>query len=267
MRLAAANDYVFDTMMNDDDKIAYNLFSVIRNDKSAFIVTDDRYYIYAQNSRRSPHWLFIKEKPDESAFEEIIDIIAGMLKINPLLRINGRPDYINPILNVVSERYGANHIVENAMTVYSCSELHQIPEIGNMITPREEHRQILTEYVTEMQNDQEKYFMPDEDTEKFVNALVNSKSLYLWEHNGRIVSMAKVAYKGDKYARINTVFTDAASRGQGYTRMLVGKITKSIMDEGLIPVIYADDDDVDVNEAYRYIGYRSYGAIIQFAFN
>ena len=124
MRLADANDYVFDSLMNDGDKIAYNLFSVIRNDKSAFIVTDDKYYIYAQNSRRSPHWLFIKEEPDEGAFEEIVALIAGMLKLNPLLRISGRPDYIKPILDVVSERYGANHIIENTMTVYSCSDVN-----------------------------------------------------------------------------------------------------------------------------------------------
>ncbi len=267
MRLADANDYVFDSLMTSEDKIAYNIFSVIRNDKSSFIVTDDKYYIYAQNSRRSPHWLFIKEAPDENTFEELVALIAGMLKLNPLLRINGRPDYIRPILDEVSERYGAEHIVENAMTVYSCAELHQIPENGNMITPLEEHRKILTEYVTEMQNDQEKYFMPDEDTEKFVNALLNSKTLYLWEHNGRIVSMAKIAHRGKEFGRINTVFTDGASRGKGYTRMLVGKITKMLMDEGLIPVIYADDDDVDVNDAYKYIGYKSYGAIIQFAFN
>ena len=253
--------------MTDDDKIAYNIFSVIRNDQSAFIVTDDKYYIYARNSKRDPHWLFLKSTPDESAFEELVSLISGMLKLNPILRVNGRTEYIAPILKTVSERTGVNHITENEMTVYSCAELHQIPEKGSMIAPLEEHRQILTEYVTEMQNDHEKYFMPEEDTEKFVNALLNSKSLYLWEHNGKIVSMAKIAYRGKDFGRINTVFTDSASRGKGYTRMLVGAMTKILMNEGLTPVIYADNDDIDVNEAYLNIGYKSFGGIVQFAFN
>ena len=266
MRLADGRDYVFDSLMSDTDNITYNLFCVIRNDKSSFIVTDDKYYIYAQNSRRAPHWLFIKEQPDEEAFEEIVALIAGMMKLNPLLKINGNETFLRPILNVISERYGVKYEAELSMNVYSCTELKTIEHVGRMIAPREQHRQILTEYVTEMANDRTGFFMPTEDTEKFVSSLVNSNSLFLWE-NERIVSMAQVAHKNEKYARINTVFTDAGSRGHGYTRMLIGEITKSLLAEGLIPVIYADVNDTEVTDAYTAIGYKTYGSITQFAFN
>ncbi len=253
--------------MNDNDKILYNLFSVIRKDKSAFIVTDDKYYIYAQNSRRAPHWLFIKDAPDEAAFEEIVALIAGMLKLNPSLKVNGEDRYLKPILDEVSARYGKEYRTEHSMTVYSCTELQKIHERGRMITPEEKHRQILTEYITEMKHDQAGYFMPDEDTEKFVNALINSHSLFLWENDGRIVSMAKVAYKDNVNARINTVFTDALSRGKGYTRMLIGNITEMLLGEGLTPIIYGNDDDIAVKDAYADIGYKKHGYIKQFAFN
>ena len=266
MRLADRNDYVFDALMSDTDNITYNLFYVIRNDKSSFIVTDDKYYIYAQNSRRAPHWIFIKEQPDEETFEEIVALIAGMMKLNPLLKINGSETHLRPILNVIAERYGVRYKAELSMNVYSCSELKTIEHVGKMISPHEQHRQILTEYVTEMANDRTGFFMPTEDTEKFVNALVNSNSLFLWE-NERIVSMAQIAHKSDKYARINTVFTDAGSRGNGYTRMLIGEITKNILAEGLTPVIYADVSDIALTNAYTDIGYKPYGSITQFAFN
>lgn len=265
MRLADNNDYVFDSLMNDSDKIAYNLFSLIRSDRSSFIVTDDKHYIYAQNSRRAPHWLFIKEQPDEQAFEEIVALIAGMMKLNPLLKVNGDAAYVQPIMDVIAERYGVNCSAELTMKVFSCDDVHLVESVGRMISPKEEHRQILTAYVNEMSHDRKGFFMPNEDTSKFVSALINSGSLFLWE-NEKIVSMAQIAHKTDKYARINTVFTDSLSRGNGYTRMLIGQITKNILDEGLTPVIYADIDDSEVIDAYTAIGYKSYGTITQFAF-
>ena len=266
MRLAGGQDYVFDSLMSENDNITYNLFNVIRSDKASFIVTDDKHYIYAQNSRRAPHWLFIKNEPDEAAFEEIVALIAGMMKLNPLLQINGNRELITPILNAVSERYGVNYVAELNMKVYACHELKTIEHVGKMISPSEQHRQILTEYVTEMAHDRTGYFMPTDDMEKFVSALLNSTSLYLWE-NERIVSMAQIAHKTDKFARINTVFTDALSRGHGYTRMLIGELTKMLMDEGLTPVIYADITDKEVIDAYTDIGYKCYGSVTQFAFN
>ena len=266
MRLADVNDYVFDTLMDENDKITYNLFNLIRNDSSSFIVTDDKYYIYAQNSRRAPHWLFIKDIPDEKSFEELVALVSGMLKLNPLLKINGYDHHIKPILEVISERYHLNFTSEITMNVLACKKLtKKVADVGKMITPKEEHRQILTEYVSEMSADKTGYFMPNEDTEKFVSALINSSSLYLWE-NGKIVSMAKVAHKTDKYARINTVYTDEGSRGKGYTRMLISQISENLMQEGLIPIVYADISDTVVINAFSDLGFENYGCITQFAF-
>ena len=266
MRLADTNDYVFDLLMNDSDRIVYNLFYLIRSDRSSFIVTDDKYYIYAQNSRRAPHWLFIKSEPDEKSFEELVAVIAGMIKLNPLLEINGNAEYIRPILDAIAERYNMSYSSVLDMKVYSTNEIKPISPVGKMIQPSEIHRQIITDYVRDMSDDKTGYFMPTNDIDKFVSSLINSTSLYLWE-NERIVSMARVAHKTDKFARINTVFTDDNSRGKGYTRMLIGEITKAILDDGLTPVIYADVTDTDLTDAYTAIGYKCYGNITQFAFN
>ena len=266
MRLADVSDYVFDMLMDDTDKVLYNLFYLIRSDRSSFIVTDDKYYIYAQNSRRAPHWLFIKEPPDEKSFEELVALIAGMIKLNPLLKINGSAEHLTPVLDAVADRYGSEYRTEISMSVCACEKLTPIADTaGRMITPKEEHRKILLNYITEMQSDITGYFMPGDDNEKLVNSLINSGSLFLWE-NEKIVSMAKVAHKGEKFARINTVFTDSASRGKGYTKMLIGQITSDLLEEGLTPIIYADMSDEMLLAAYDALGYKSYGTINQFAF-
>ena len=139
MRLADGNDYVFDLLMSDTDNIVYNLFHLIRSDRSSFIVTDDKYYIYAQNSRRAPHWVFIKETPDEKSFEELVAMIAGMIKLNPLLEINGNGELLRPILDTIRERYHTNYYASLDMKVFSTNEITPIEPVGKIIRPGEMH--------------------------------------------------------------------------------------------------------------------------------
>ena len=77
MRLVKANDNVFDNLMTEEkSKIVFNLLFQIKNDPSAFIVTNDTSYIFTQDSKRTPNWLFINQELDDSTKEEIIAIIS-----------------------------------------------------------------------------------------------------------------------------------------------------------------------------------------------
>ena len=79
VRLVVANDNVFDNLMDEKSKVVYNLLFQIKNDPKAFMVTNDTSYIFAQDSKRTPNWIFINEEPDEATKEELIALISGML--------------------------------------------------------------------------------------------------------------------------------------------------------------------------------------------
>ena len=269
MRLASNNDNVFDLLMSEEDKVVFNLFDLIRENHGSFIATDDRTYIFAQNNRRAPSWLFLKQKPEGQSFDELVSIVSGMVKLNALFKINAREDLAAELLDTVSISCGVEYSVEVPMEVYSCSSLLPIDRFdGKMISPREEHREILKEFVVGMVKDSAGLVFGADDSEKFTSALLCSKSFFLWESSdGRIVSMAKIAHKTDKYARLNAIFTDTDSRGKNYTKMLVSRLTESLLSEGLTPLIYADMTNVDKNEAFRKLGYTKSGEITQFAFH
>jgi predicted GNAT family acetyltransferase len=91
----------------------------------------------------------------------------------------------------------------------------------------------------------------------------NSHDLFLWSDGG-VVAMARIANKGNKYARINTVVTNREHRGKGYAKMLVGDICKQLLEQGLIPMLYADARNPSSNSTYQKIGFREVGKISEY---
>ena len=265
MRLVNACDNVFDKLMDEKSKIVYNLFYQIKSDPSAFIVTNDTSYIFAQDSKRTPSWIFINQEPDHATKEELVAIISGMIKLNPLLRVNGQSEYILPILEEVSKLTGMNFSEEIPMEVYFCKHVNKVSPMGQMISPKECHRQRLKEIISSMSLDSDGLLLGTDDSEKYISSLIHSKSFVMWE-NEKVVSIAKVAYRNDCFARINTIFTSLEERNRGYTTMLVGELSQKLIDEGLIPVIYADAHVESKIAAYKKIGYEKAGDITQFAF-
>ena len=267
MRLVKANDNVFDNLMTDEkSKIVFNLLFQIKNDPSAFIVTNDTSYIFTQDSKRTPNWLFINQELDDSTKEEIIAIISGMVRINPLLRVNGQKKYILPILEEVSARLGVKFKEEINMSVHFCKKATKIPAKGHMIPPKELHRERLKELISSMSKDTDGLLLGADDSEKYISSLIHSHSFFLWEDE-KIVSMAKIANKNEGLARLNTIFTALEERNNGYTTMLVGELCEQLLSEGLTPIIYADASVKSKIQAYERIGFEKAGDVTQFAFN
>lgn len=266
MRLVKSNDFVFDKLMDENSKMVYNLLFQIKNDPKAFMVTDDTSYIFAQDSRRTPNWVFIKDELGSSTREELITILSGMVKLNPLLRINGQKKYILPILEALSARLGVSFKEEINMSVHFCRALRKIPAKGQMIPPKEIYRERLKELISSMSKDTDGLLLGADDSEKYISSLIHSHSFFLWEDE-KIVSMAKIASKNEGFARLNTIFTALEERNKGYTTMLVGELCEQLLSEGLTPIIYADASVESKIKAYESIGFEKAGDITQFAFN
>ena len=269
MRLAGVSDNIFDTLMSDEDRIVFNLFELIKENSRAFIATDDSTYIFAENSRRAPTWLYLREKPEGKTFDELVTLVSGMVRLNALFKMNCREELARELLDAVSNATGVRYAPEITMEVYSCQRLIPQENIeGKMIAPREEHREILKEFVVGMVRDSAGLVFGADDSEKFTSALLSSQHVFLWENSeGKIVSMAKIAHKTAKQARLNAIFTDTEKRGKDYTKMLLSCLTESLLAENVIPLIYTDKKDTNKNEAFRKLGYQKVGDITQFAFH
>ena len=78
--------------------------------------------------------------------------------------------------------------------------------------------------------------------------------------------MALITHRTERYARINTVVTKEACRGKVYGAMLVKAMSDLVLNEGRIPMLYAEADYPSSNRMYQKIGYEKQGEIGEYIF-
>ncbi len=100
-----------------------------------------------------------------------------------------------------------------------------------------------------------------------ISELLSGESgLYLWEDGG-ICAMARIAFVGKEYARINSVFTVPEKRGHGYAGALVSALSELLIGKGLIPTVLADEDNPISNKMYLSLGFTYDGKIYEYTKN
>lgn len=254
-------------MMSQKNKILFNLFYLIAESDSSFWVTDDRSYIIGQTNERLPMWIWIGDNPEDCAKEEIRSVLQERLALNPQLKITADEGKISDILKQVSLEAGISYEISIPMNIYSCKSVKNAKKAsGHMILSNETHKGILQSFITGMVHDLEQRPMQEGEAESFAEGVAGSEDLFLWEDAGKVVSMAMIVHRTAEFARINTVYTDFLERGKGYAGMLVGEVTQKILEEGRIPMLYTEEDNVCSNATYKRVGYDLDGKLTQFCF-
>jgi len=80
--------------------------------------------------------------------------------------------------------------------------------------------------------------------------------LWLWEHDGTVLSMAAWTKPVHGVVRINLVYTPPELRGNGYASALVAAISQEILNRGHIPILYTDLANPTSNRIYAAVGYE-----------
>lgn len=258
---------IINQLMSENDKVLFNVFYLIAEDKNSSWVTDGESYIVGQTNANLPLWIWMKDDVGEEACREIEEIITERLEINPRLKITADATKIKGVLQKIANKRAINYEAQVPMVIYRCNQITNSKKAsGRSILSNESHREILEKFITGMVYDLAKRPMEEGEAEGFAEGVTGSENFYLWEDDRNVVSMAMIAHRTSEFARINTVYTDAEQRGKGYAGMLVGEVTQKILDEGRIPMLYTEQDNVCSNATYRRIGYEACGELTQFAF-
>lgn len=257
---------VIDEIMSENDKVLFNLFYLIA-ERDSFWVTDEKSYLIGQTNEKLPMWIWIKDDAGEEAYAEIEAVISERLELNRELKITADAEKIKEILQRVSEEKEVSYNSQVPMVIYRCDKVSNSKKAnGHAIFSNESHKEVLERFITGMVWDLERRPMSEGEAEGFARDVAGSENLYLWEDEGAVVSMAMIAHRTEKSARINTVYTDLSRRGNGYAGMLVGEVTQKLLEENRIPMLYTEQDNVCSNATYRRIGYYVCGELTQFAF-
>ena len=78
----------------------------------------------------------------------------------------------------------------------------------------------------------------------------------LWEHDGRVVSLAGHAGETPNGARVGPVYTPPELRGRGYASALTAALTEQLLERLRFCFLFTDLANPTSNSIYQRIGYR-----------
>lgn len=103
--------------------------------------------------------------------------------------------------------------------------------------------------------------LPSDLTEGFEKNKANDT--FLWHDDG-ICAMARVAFRGKNYARINTVVTAEDKRGKGYASTLVYNVCSALIGNGLTATVLADMKNPISCKMYSSLGFIPYRSVYEY---
>lgn len=245
-----------------DDSITYSVLKNIMQYNCNDIYTNNESIIICYSNPPYPIWVWCK---DISNKEDILSISNILIK-----------EYISKgKCNFIISEYLLNELIKVndifKKLIYKMELLsYKLEEINNINYKCDGYMRKATmkdvDYLTLINKDahyeMEGFtFSLDECKNKVID-LINHDNLYVWcNDNHEIVATTNVLVDGI-YSKISLVYTVPSYRRKGYAINLVYSVSKILLDNKLIPILYTDGGYKASNECYKKIGYRQIGKLI-----
>ncbi|MDG0814541.1 GNAT family N-acetyltransferase [Cohnella rhizosphaerae] len=163
---------------------------------------------------------------------------------------------------------GAEFRLHMALESYHCPSVTPSQRVrGGRARPAEERdlRKVAAYFAGFAQEAQGAYVEADSQLQAASGAIA-SGNLFVWEMEGVVVSMAKIAHRSPRHGRINAVYTPPDSRNRGFAGALVAELSAKLLREGLMPMLYTNAANPISNRAYRNVGFIAVGSITDIKF-
>lgn len=267
MRNILYNDHAFERLMTKDDLIRFSMFYAIGTAKNYFFVTNDTNVIIGQERPTSPLWIYIKNNLFDTDRKKVAEIICEKLTHNPNLNVDGEEKHLNSILKEVSNISGIPFKISLPKNSYTCP-IPIKPQMicGNLSKAIENDLETVAIFSKDNWEDIGFGILTPEQAKRFAKQRLANSDFHVWRNEfNRVVAMATV-HKYNNVALTDGVFVDRNERNKGYAKFLMYTITKNLLDDGFIPMLYADRRKAAPNHVYKSIGYEYYGKITEYRF-
>ena len=262
-KLLKSQELLKQLSFDETTAVTYNLFYRILDDPEAFaVLSNDNRCVVAQNLKNAL-WLWISDTCADDQIAKYSQDLVSLLGERFVPSVIG----LQRSVNLFSELYAKAHAIQTlpgmSMTAYSCPQVipHNISSCS-VYNAGAEHVDIIAEFCAGFTHDALNKPANKNEYLMVAERLIQAKSIYVLHNGETIVSMANIAHKTDRYARINLVYTPHEYRKKGYASHIVTVLTDKMILEGLTPMLYTDDTNATSNKVYQSIGYVETGRLI-----
>lgn len=238
--------------------VDYNIMlKLIEDDKVIIMQSDDA--LLAIKSAKSPVWMWVWIDPDklEKERHNLLNELIAFETESSIESIWGYEEIVKSLAEIVSLNKGAHYKLNSGMNAYYCPSV--------II---DTHKNTLVKANIELKDEISKLYLDSHEgvdttkAEEVALELIQNGSVYLLKNEKEFVSMANVKHISMGYARINAVYTPIRLRCNGYATELMAQLSKQLLDDNLVPVLYTEVDNLASNKVYRKVGYLNTGKIV-----
>ncbi|WP_408893342.1 GNAT family N-acetyltransferase [Paenibacillus taichungensis] len=260
-------DQVLRQSMFMADEVQYNLIHrICESERSICLKASNETMVFAQSEGHNA-WLWVSKElaaePKKKLLQELLEILKG----NELPGISGDRTTVEHFAKVYSEANGLEFVPYMIMESYVCSQVRKPVHVeGILHLATRQHLEKVAEFLAGFSEGAYGVKVEPSSQISAAESVIETGNLYLWLVDGHPVSMANIAHRSPRHARINAVYTPSAFRKNGYASAVVAELSSILISESLEPMLYADLKNPDANKVYQNIGFVERGQVADIKF-
>lgn len=249
------------------NEVPYNLIHLITGlPESVCLKSSDGHMIYA-GSPRANAWLWISQGVSgdlrRKLFQELLSELGDMM----LPGVTGEPVVAEQFASCYAEYHRGAYRLHMTMESYHAPVVRCPSSVeGTIRQASVEDTQQVAKFLVGFSEDAYGVRVSAATQLETAGRLIQKGGLYVWMVDSKAVSMANIAHRSPRHGRINAVYTPRGERKKGYASALVAELGLSLLQEGLVPMLYADQANPHSNRLYQNIGFSQCGEIAEFKF-
>lgn len=249
------------------DEVPYNLIHLITGlPESVCLKSSDGRMIYA-GSPRANAWLWISPEVHDDTRRHLIQELLGELGDMVLPGVTGEPVVAEQFASCYAEYHRGAYHRHMTMESYQAPVVNRPTLVEGIIRQASvEDTQLVAKFLVGFSEDAYGVRVSAATQLETAGRLIQKGGLYLWMVGSKSVSMANIAHRSPRHGRINAVYTPRGERKKGYASALVAELGLSLLEKGLVPMLYADQANPHSNRLYQNIGFSPCGEIADFKF-
>ncbi|MGP0576946.1 GNAT family N-acetyltransferase [Paenibacillus peoriae] len=263
-------------VLNDDilnqnkflaDEVRYNLIHrICESEGSTCLKTSDKNMIFAQSPGHKA-WLWISQQITGNHKLTYIEELLLCLKGTPLSGVCGDAKTVEKFANAYAQRHAAQVHTHMVMESYFCPKPIKPSGVEGIIRQSiPEDVQLVAQFLAGFSESALGSSVDPVSQISAAEETIGTGNLYLWIVNNIPVSMANIAHRSPRHARINAVYTPPSLRKKGFASAIVSELCSILKNEHLVPMLYADLKNSVSNQVYKNIGFTEAGKIADIQF-
>lgn len=243
-------------------EISYSVLYSILGYNCTDIFTDNDSIIICYSNFPYPVWVYCKDINNVQNVSLIADCIKNYYFNKGIFNIMLSDELLEKLVEL--DDIFSKVKVKLELLSYKLNELLDVTHScdGHMELANEKDLELLSIMIKDMAFEMEGFVFSLEESKQKALEFIKNKTLFAWKNNNDEIVALTSKGRIENYSKVSSVYTLPNERRKGYAMNLVYGVSKSIIDEGLTPILYTDGSNPASNDCYKKIGYKYMGRLV-----